>query len=91
MHPDIDNKGKFKVVHGRVTDKWSGESVLHAWVEKCGLVFDWQTHATKPEGVERSVFQDHYRPEVHNEYTAEGAVLQCMRAGHHGPWGRAER
>ena len=25
---------RFKVVHGRITDKFSGESVMHAWVEK---------------------------------------------------------
>ena len=39
---------KFKVVHGKITDKFSGESSLHAWVEKGDLVFDWQTSSTKP-------------------------------------------
>ena len=86
VHPDIDNKEKFKVVHGRTTNKWSDESVLHAWVEKGDQIFDWQTHATKPDGIDRETYYDTYQPEPHEEYTAEETVTQCMKQGHHGPW-----
>ena len=86
VHPDIDNKDKFKVVHGRITDKFSGESVLHAWVEKPGLVFDEQTSHTKPEGVPRDVWYEMFQPEAHKEYTAEEAMLTCTRQRQMGPW-----
>jgi hypothetical protein len=86
VHPDIDNKDKFKIVHGRVTDKFSGESVLHAWVEMGDVVFDWQSSSTKPEGIPRDVYYDLNQPEPHEEYTAEEAMIQCVRSGQEGPW-----
>ena len=86
VHPDIGNKNKFKVVHGKTTNKWTGESVLHAWVEKGDVIFDYQTHATKPNGIDRNIYYDSFQPEIHNEYTAEEALTNCARAGHHGAW-----
>ena len=86
VHPDIDNKEKFKVVHGRVTNKWNGESALHAWVEMGDMIFDDQTKSTKPNGIDRETYYDMYQPEPHNEYTAEDAVSSCMKKGHPGPW-----
>jgi len=83
---EFTDLSKFKVVHGRVTDKFSGESVLHAWVEKGDLVFDWQSHATKPDGISRDVYYDTFRPEPHNEYTAEETIVNCIKARHKGPW-----
>ena len=77
---------RFKVVHGRVTDKYSGESVLHAWVEKGGMVFDWQTHSTKPDGIPKDIYYDMYSPEIHNEYTAEETMINCLKSGQAGPW-----
>ena len=89
VSPDIDNKDKFKVVHGRITDKSSGESVLHAWVEMGDLVFDAQTSFTKPEGISKEVYYDMYQPEAHEEYTAEETMTSCMRTGQQGPWTEA--
>ena len=77
---------KFKVTHGRVIDKYSGESVLHAWVEKGDMVFDWQTHSTKPDGIPKDVYYDMYAPEIHNEYTAEETMVNCLKSGQAGPW-----
>jgi predicted nucleic acid-binding Zn-ribbon protein len=77
VHPDIDDKNKFKVVYGKITDKWSGESALHAWVEKGDLVFDWQTSQTKPNGVQKDVYYDTFQPETDQEYTAEQALIEC--------------
>ena len=48
---DRNDLQKFKVVHGRVTDKFSGESYDHSWVEKSGIVFDDQTKILKPPGI----------------------------------------
>jgi hypothetical protein len=77
---------KFKVVHGRITDKWSGESVEHAWVEKGDMIFDWQTHATKPEGIPRDVYYDNFQPEPYEEYTAQETLVNCAKTGQKGPW-----
>ena len=86
VHPDIDNKDKFKVVHGRITDKFSGESVDHAWVEMDGVVFDDQTKHTKPDGIPKDTYYDLYQPQVSNEYTAEESMINCVKSGHQGPW-----
>ena len=83
---EFANLLKFKVVHGRITDKFSGESFLHAWVEKGGMVFDSQTSRTKPNGISKAEYYDIYQPEPHEEYTAEQTILKCMKTGHKGPW-----
>ena len=77
---------KFKIVHGRITDKWNGESFLHAWLERGDMIFDWQTRSTKPEGVPRDVYYDNYQPEPHEEYTAEEILSNCEKTGQAGPW-----
>ena len=77
---------RFKVAHGRVTDKYSGESVMHAWVEKGDMVFDWQTHSTKPDCIPKDVYYDMYTPEIHDEYTAEETMVNCLKSGQSGPW-----
>ena len=77
---------KFKVAHGRVTDKFSGESYLHAWVEKGDMIFDWQTYNTKPGGIDRETYYNMFQPEIHNEYTAEETMVNCLKSGQAGPW-----
>jgi|TARA_R110000744_G_C18965177_1_gene517400 hypothetical protein len=79
---------KFKIVHGRITNKWNNESYKHAWVEKGDMIFDWQTHSTKPAGVPRDVYYDMFQPEIHNEYTAKETIANCIKAGHKGPWAK---
>jgi len=89
---EFEDLSLFKVVHGRITDKYSGESVLHAWVEKGDMVFDAQTSHTKPGGIPKfskegeEGWYDMYQPEPHKEYTAEEAMLTCLRQGQMGPW-----
>ena len=87
MREEFSDLTKFRVVHGKITDKFSGESSLHAWVEKGDIIFDWQTSSTKPEGIPRDTYYDMYQPEVHDEYTAEETMVNCVRQGQHGPWG----
>ena len=78
---------KFKVAHGRVTDKFSGESYLHAWVEKGDLVFDWQTsQGAGKEGIPKAAYYDIFQPEVHEEYTANETIINCVKSGQAGPW-----
>ena len=78
----------FKVVHGEITVSERGETktIPHGWVEKPGLVFDEQTSHTKPEGVPKDVWYEMFQPNPHKEYTAEEAMLTCVRQGQMGPW-----
>jgi len=87
-HPDLDNMDKFKVVHGRVTDKWKQppKPIVHAWVEMGDLVFDDQTKITKPDGIPKDVYYDMFQPEVTDEFTAEQALNKCIMSGYEGPW-----
>lgn len=77
---------KFKVVHGKVTDKFSGDSYDHAWVEKENLVFDYQTSFTKPTGIAKDTYYDLYQPKIFKEYTAAEVIVNCVNTGHAGPW-----
>jgi len=87
IHPDMDNKDKFKVVHGEVTDQFSGEKYLHAWVEMGDVVFDWQTSEGEgSQGVPKAEYDKIYKRDPHNEYTAEEASLLCLRTQKQGPW-----
>ena len=83
---DRNDLKKFKVVHGRVTNKWNDQSYEHAWVEKGDMVFDWQTHSTKPDGVPRDVYYDMFQPEIYEEYTGAETIMNCVDSGHAGPW-----
>jgi hypothetical protein len=87
-HPDLNDKSKFKVVHGTVTNKWKKppKPVVHGWVEMGNLVFDDQTKVTKPNGIDKEVYYDMYQPEVYKEFTAEEAVVNCVMKGGEGPW-----
>ncbi len=87
-HPDLNDKSKFKVVHGTVTDKWKSppKPIVHGWVEMGDLVFDDQTRVTKPNGIEKEVYYDMYQPKVYKEFTAEEAILNCAMKGGEGPW-----
>jgi len=87
-HRDLNNKDKFKVVHGTVTNKWKSppKPIVHGWVEMGDLVFDDQTKMTKPDGIDKEVYYDMYQPEVYKEFTAEEAIVNCVKYGGEGPW-----
>lgn len=87
-HPDLNDKSKFKVVHGTITDKWQSppKPVAHGWVEMGELVFDDQTQHTKPNGVKKEDYYEIYQPEIKKEFTAEEALTNCIKYGGEGPW-----
>jgi len=88
VDPDRDNLDKFKVVHGTVTNKWSGDAkpVLHAWVQMGDMIFDDQTKFTKPNGIDKATYYDVFSAEPKNEYTAKQAIAKCHTKGVEGPW-----
>ena len=87
-HPDLNDKTKFKVVHGTITDKWQNppKAVVHGWVEMGDMIFDAQTQYGKPNGVPRDVYYEMYQPVAYAEYTAEETVMNCLKHGGEGPW-----
>jgi hypothetical protein len=89
FHPDLDNKDKFKVVHGTITTSERGETktIDHAWVVKGDKVFDDQRQGSHPDGVDKDTFYKMFQAVPKNEYTAEDVMLNCARSRHHGPWG----
>jgi len=87
-HPDLNNKDKFKVVHGTITNKWDKppKPVVHGWVEMGDLIFDAQTSILRPDGIDREFYYDMYQPKPYKEFTAEEAILNCYKYGGEGPW-----
>jgi hypothetical protein len=85
------DKSNFQVVHGDVWDVAHGRYTPHAWVEKGGRAFDWQTRTFRPEGWEIQEFRDYYRAKNMVTYTAEEVTINCIRTGHQGPWEPHER
>ena len=45
---------------------------------------------TKPDGIPKDVYYDMYAPEIHNEYTAEETMVNCLKSGQAGPWAMQE-
>ncbi len=79
---DADNIDIFRVVHGSVSDRWTGERTEHAWVVMAGNVyFDWQTSSSRPDGLSLEEFNELCTI----DYTAEETLVKCLRPGHYGP------
>ena len=100
-----DKSGESVLVHGTVNEPFARppKAYTHAWVERDGTVYDWQTmvahHGGKfmGQGYPRDVFYDLYKPKKIKTYTADEArtaMLSSPKARgkfHYGPWGAATR
>jgi len=82
------------VVHAVVTEPHSRPPARfeHAWVERDGRVYDWQTMTQGHGGVHRGQgypvddFYELWRPEHVHRYSAGEAVGLVSRRRHYGPW-----
>jgi len=87
---EFEDLSLFKVVHGEITVSENDitKTIPHGWVEKPGLVFDAQSSHDSPGGVDHDAWYAEYQPSKENrkEYTAENAILACLRQGQYGPW-----
>ena len=73
--------------HARVTHPWEKNDFWHAWVEKGGKVYDWQTAETrKTDPVSVSDFYTWWKPRDVKSYTMDEARKQSARSKHYGPW-----
>jgi hypothetical protein len=89
-------------VHGTVSAPFSSppRRYMHAWVERGGTVYDWQTmvagHGGKYRGIGYpvAVFYDLYKPTDVTRYTTDEALTAFARSRggresglqHYGPW-----
>lgn len=74
------------LVHGTVEDPWDHHNYVHAWVERDGCVYDWQSDARGQEPRSVANFYATFKPSQVTRYTREQAVLAMLRAQHYGPW-----
>jgi len=89
-----DTSGHTVLVHGTVTEPFHRplHKYPHAWVERDGKVFDWQTieagHGGNFMGVgfPREVFYELFKPTKMKRYNHNAALVAALRSGHHGPW-----
>lgn len=76
------------VVHGMAQEPLSKNTKRfpHAWVEWHGKAFDWQTQATKPDGIPLEMFYELWKAEPKKRYTSDEAKALAVRNKHWGPW-----
>ena len=88
------------LVHGLVSPTFNDSSYSHAWIERAGKVYDWQTMVAhhggkwKGKGYPLKVFRELYRPTKMTKYNADAALtaVAASRGGrrggglHYGPW-----
>jgi len=72
---------------GTVTHPWDKNSFPHAWVEKGGKVYDWQTiELRKAKPLSIADFEKTWQPEDVKSYTADEARVAVLKNKHYGPW-----
>ena len=73
--------------HGTVTHPWDKTEFPHAWVEKDGKIYDWQTaEVRKTAPLSMTDFYKWWKPQDVKSYNADEARGQAARARHYGPW-----
>jgi hypothetical protein len=91
-----DTPGHTTLVHGPVTAPLSrpAHTYQHAWVERDGVVQDWQCMEAHcggnwmGRGYPIAVFEELFCPTSVHRYTADEARVLAARSGHYGPWSR---
>lgn len=82
--PDASNA---RLVHATVHDPWSGKPYLHAWIERVGRVYDWQSvergMGPGARGWGKKKFYAAYRPVDVKVYDYEAAQERPWLS--HGP------
>jgi hypothetical protein len=86
--PDARNA---TLVHAIVHDPWDASKTYpHAWIERAGRVYDWQSVAQGlgpgPRGWARAKFYEVYAPVEIQRYTYDTSRVMVVRHRHYGPW-----
>lgn len=75
------------IVHGTVIDPLDGHSFQHAWVERGGDAYDWQTiivQKKNPMPIDR--FYEIWKPRDKTVYAPKDIVRNTLKHEHYGPW-----
>jgi hypothetical protein len=81
------------LMHGKVTwPESDGAPTPHAWVERGGTAYDWQTMKAAHGGKHRGrgypikLFYDLFEPQSVQKYAQDEAAIHAVQSGHFGPW-----
>ena len=74
------------LVHGTVAVSANGARTDHAWIERGGFAYDWQTLARGGEPVALADFYRTRGAEASTRYTATRPADAMGQHGHYGPW-----
>ena len=78
------------LVHAKVS--FWGKTFDHAWIEKGGKVYDWQTMVAgfggkfRGKGYPEAVYAELWQPSGVKVFNKTEALVASARAGHYGPW-----
>ncbi len=89
----VEDDKDFKIIHATVEEPFAQppRSYTHAWIEREGRVYDWQTMVVGTskfagEGWPKDLFYDTFKPRETREYTPKQIVEYTDKFGHTGPW-----
>jgi len=79
------------VYHGLVTEPFTDNTYPHAWIEKNGLIQDWQTMeagSSKFAGVgwDKALFHETFKPTQIKEYSSSRLIHLVATYNHMGPY-----
>lgn len=75
------------LVHATVEHPYDHSTFPHAWVEKDGLVYDWQGQELRREApMSVQQFYERWRPQDVRRYDDTETKIQALRHRHYGPW-----
>jgi len=79
--------GHKSVVHGEVENPHlKGHRYWHAWIEKDGRIYDWQTEQAGKQPMRYFKWYALMKPKDMKRYTAKEVVQKCFKTKHQGPW-----
>lgn len=76
------------VCHGIVVEPFALDPNphIHAWVEANGNCYDWQLKTAGKHFLPIKDFYELFKPKKVKRYDAHQAMVQQLKAKHHGPW-----
>lgn len=84
-HDVIENGGT--LVQGYVIHPWNKKAFQHAWVERNGKVYDWQTIVMQQQPpIDRRIFRERWNPHNTVRYSAAKAARHLLQYKNFGPW-----
>lgn len=81
-YQNVTSNRDSELIHGYITDKFTGRTIDHAWVETGGQIYDPVLDWT----VDKVVYFGLFNAEEGQRYTAQEAMTAASHEGTYGPW-----